>query len=434
MRQLFVQTPPDSGERVLALADDLSPINTALFEAHDRSGTMDLVMLHLSNRSVEPFLERLQDSDLRGVQVSFFPRSILALRPSVAEAADQATDIEMRSPVEVYLAGYQSIGSWTSFLGYAVAAGVIVWVGLFTGTVYLLTAAMLVAPFAGPAMNAALATASDDARLLRRSIVRYASALALTIGITFVLSLLLLDTPTSMMVTQSKVASVSLLLPLTAGVAGALFLSTSDGSSLVSGAAVGVLVAASLAPPAGIVGMAAALGRWDLVYSSGFVLVLQLVGINLSGALVLRALGLNQRGMPYGSRTSHLFLVSMGTTVVLLAGLLYLQLANPVSLERGSLEQRISATAEEVVNETGFAEAVAVNTQFLRPSSTASTSDASSRLLIEIYARPGVSTSQDVLSEQLLTQLQDRLQLQWPSIQFLVHVSLVRGLPRGEPS
>jgi uncharacterized membrane protein len=84
------------------------------------------------------------------------------------------------------------------------------------------------------------------------------------------------------MISTSMISSVTVLLPLVAGAAGALNLSQSDRSSLVSGAATGMLVAASLAPPAGTIGMASAIGEWDLVRTGVFVLLLQLVGINLS--------------------------------------------------------------------------------------------------------------------------------------------------------
>ena len=39
-----------------------------------------------------------------------------------------------------------------------------------------------------------------------------------------------------------------------------------------------MLVAASLAPPAGLVGMGLAIGEWGIVYSSGWVLFLQIAG------------------------------------------------------------------------------------------------------------------------------------------------------------
>jgi uncharacterized hydrophobic protein (TIGR00271 family) len=162
------------------------------------------------------------------------------------------------------------------FLSYAGLAGVVVWIGLFTETVYLLTAAMLIAPFAGPAMNAALATARGDAELLGRSVARYFAALALTIAVAFALSLLLQQQiATGLMIQTSFLSSVAVLLPLTAGAAGALNLCQSERSSLVSGAATGMLVAASLAPPAGLVGMGAAIGEWDMVKSAAFLLILR---------------------------------------------------------------------------------------------------------------------------------------------------------------
>jgi hypothetical protein len=151
-----------------------------------------------------------------------------------------------------------------------------VWVGLLTDTVFLLVAAMLIAPFAGPAVNAAIATARGDAGLLGRALARYLAAVA-----------------------TATVSGVAVLLPLAAGAAGALQLVQSERSSLVSGAAVGLLVAAALAPPAGVVGMAATLGAWEMVGNAAFLLALQLAGINLAGALVFRLSGVTSRGSRY---------------------------------------------------------------------------------------------------------------------------------------
>jgi uncharacterized membrane protein len=137
----------------------------------------------------------------------------------------------------------QSVGSWKGFLGYAAVAGFVVWIGLYTNTTYLLVAAMLIAPFAGPAMNVAIATARGDRQLLWRSIVRYFAALAVTIAVAAALSLILRqDIATSLMIERSQISSVAVLLPLAAGAAGALNLVQSDRSSLVSGAATGMYV------------------------------------------------------------------------------------------------------------------------------------------------------------------------------------------------
>ena len=286
MRQLTVRVPRGSGEKVLAAARDLGGANLAGMEATAEGKPFDLVLAHVPNAQVGPLLDALEgEPDLH---VTLLPQGVITLRPPASEAPDQATDVDPRSPIEVFLGGLQSVGSWTAFLGYAVAAGIVVWVGLFTNTVYLLTAAMLIAPFAGPAMNAALATARGDATLLGRALGRYFAALAVTISVAGALSLVLgQHVATNMMVSTSTLSSVAVLLPIVAGAAGALNLCQSERSSLVSGAATGMLVAASLAPPAGVVGMGAAVGEWDMVKSAGFVLLLQLVGINFSGAVVL---------------------------------------------------------------------------------------------------------------------------------------------------
>lgn len=97
----------------------------------------------------------------------------MALYPPEDKAPDQVTDIETRSPIEIFLSGLQSIGSWKGFIGYSVITSIVVWIGLFTNTSYLLVAAMLIAPFAGPAMNTAIATARGDWPLLKEGLIRY---------------------------------------------------------------------------------------------------------------------------------------------------------------------------------------------------------------------------------------------------------------------
>jgi uncharacterized hydrophobic protein (TIGR00271 family) len=181
------------------------------------------------------------------------------------------------------------------FLSYAATAAVVAWVGLFTNTMPLLIAAMLIAPVAEPAMNLALATARGDFTLLWRTTARYFASLTVAVLVAWLMSeLLVQQVATEQMVRASLVLSVAIILPLVAGAAGALNLAQSERSSLVSGAATGVLVAASLAPPAVAMGMAAALGQWNMAKSSLFVLLLQLVGINLSGALVFSLIGLSR--------------------------------------------------------------------------------------------------------------------------------------------
>jgi uncharacterized hydrophobic protein (TIGR00271 family) len=339
--------------------------NLAQLAAKGSDETIDVVMVHISNREVEGFLEQLQD--LPKVHITLIPTGVMALQPPASEAAQQVVNVEERSPIEIFLSGLQSVGSWRGFLGYAAMAGVVVWIGLYTNTAYLLVAAMLIAPFAGPAMNTAIATARGDYQLLGRSLLRYFTALLVTIVTTWLLSLILRqEIPTSLMVESSQISTVAVLLPLAAGAAGALNLVQSERSSLVSGAATGMLVAASLAPPAGIVGMASALGRWDMVTGGLFLLLLQLCGINFTASLLFRIYGLSTQGSRYQRGKKSVFRSALVITVIALAGLLTWQFSNSPNLERSSRAQRANAEVNKAVEQVGLAKLVESNVRFTR--------------------------------------------------------------------
>ncbi|WP_369797106.1 DUF389 domain-containing protein [Kamptonema formosum] len=212
MRQLLIQVPRGCGKTVLDIAQSHDGVNLAQFEATGKDQPVEVVIAHVSNQKIEDLLEKLQD--LPDVHVTLIPTGVMALQPPASEAPQQVKNVEERSPIEVFLAGLQSVGSWRGFLGYAAAAGFVVWTGLYTNTIYLLTAAMLIAPFAGPAMNVAIATARGDRQLLWRSLWRYFAALGVTVLVCAALSLLLRqEIPTSLMVERSQVSSVAVNSP-----------------------------------------------------------------------------------------------------------------------------------------------------------------------------------------------------------------------------
>ncbi|MBW3622351.1 MAG: DUF389 domain-containing protein [Armatimonadetes bacterium] len=421
MRQLIVQVPRGHGDRVLQTARECEGMNLAQFEAEGSDGPQEVVLVHVPNRQIESLLERLQSiPDLR---VSMFPQGALALRPPAEEAPDQVTNVQPRSPIEIFLDGLQSVGSWKALLGYAAAAGAVVWIGLYTETVFLLTAAMLIAPFAGPAMITAMATARGDAVLLRRGLQRYFGGLATTVLVSALLSLLMQQkTVTSQMVSSSEISSVSALLPLVAGAAGALHLCQSERSSLVSGAAVGILVAASLAPPTGIIGMASVLGRWEMVQNGLFVLMLQLIGINLSGSLVFRAYGLTPKGARYSRGKNPIFFGSLAATVLMMGGLLTWQFWGVPNFQRSSRAQRAVESVQKAVEESGLAKLVEANVRFTRPNIPGQET-----LLNVVYVQqnPGLSMSAEEVKDRLTRSIQQNILEAGFNVTPLVNVSVL---------
>ena len=262
----------------------------------------------------------------------------------------------------------QSVGSKKGLFIYSVAGGILVWVGLYTGTIYLLVAAMLVSPFAGPAMNAALAAAAGKMGLLRQSLLRYFMAIGTAIIVTYLLSFFVNQQhATPLMVSVSQISQMAVLLPLVAGVAGGVNLISSERDSLVPGAAVGVLVAASLAPPTGLIGMALNFGNWQLVRSGLFLLILQLAAIQLSAALVFRYMGkVTKEGARFADGKEYVFRLSMSASVLVVAGLLYWQFSSQPGLQKSSLSTQVTEVMHTALSELEDVETIEVNARFTR--------------------------------------------------------------------
>ncbi len=207
------------------------------------------------------------------------------------------------------------------------------------------------------------------------------------------------ETATAAMVSVSEISSATVLLPLAAGAAGALNLVQSERSSLVSRAAVSVLVAASLAPPAGIIGMGAALGEWNIARSGGFLLILQLAGINIAGSLVFRSFGLSPQGVRYERGRNGVFSATLTVSLVILAGLLWLQLSHPPEL------QRAAAAIQRIVNDSGVAAPVEANVRFTRADISGQNT-----MLAVVYVQRMTSAPVAEVRGQLARAIQRRLQ------------------------
>lgn len=421
MRQLTIEAPRGRGKEVIEIAQKHEGVNLAILEGKNGEGKpIDVVMVNLPNRKVEDVLDQLQP--IPNIHINLIPRGVLSLKPPPEETPQKVTEVRNLSPIEVFLQGLQSIGSWSGFLSYAAVAGVVVWIGLYTNTVFLLTASMLIAPFASPAMNTAIATARGDKILLWRSLLRYFSALSVTISVTAILSFILQqEVATSLMVATSEISSVSVFLPLAAGFAGALNLVQSERSSLVAGAAIGVLVAASLAPPAGLVGMALVLTRWEMVKSAIFLLLLQLFGINFSAALVFRLHGLTPTGARYKRGKQWVFLTSLGVTVAALMGLLTWQFSDTPNLQRSTRSQYAYAEIQQVINDSDLVYLVNAEVEFTRPDI-----QGQNTLLCMIYVqrREGVELSEEVIKSRLSSLIRQQLLEQGFEVTPLINITI----------
>lgn len=405
MRQLLVQVPEGSGDDVLRAGRSHHATNVSRLRSSDGDRPREFIILHVNNRSVEGLLDDLEP--IPEAHVTLLPQEVMALRPPPGEAPEQVTNVTERSPIEIFMAGLQSIGSWPGFLAYAVVSGVVVWIGLYTNTIYLLIAAMLISPLAGPAMNVAVASARGDGHLLRRGLLRYLAALLVTVATAAALSFAFqLRTATGLMVDISDLSITAALLPLSAGVAAALNLVQSENSSLISGAAAGMAVAASLAPPAGVLGMSVALSQWGMAGNTLFLLGLQLVGINLGGAITFRLFGLSSRGARYERGKRWVFPVALALTSALVVALVGVQVGGRPELQRSSRATQAVSVVQAAVEAGGLAYLVEANVRFTRPSIAGQNTLLS---VVYVQRREGVDLTDAQLAGRLVDDIQREL-------------------------
>lgn len=364
MRQLLVHIPRGQGDKVLDMARDLDGRNMALLQSRN-GGDQDIVLLHVSNGKVEDMLDRLENMDRASVTLN--PHPMLPINLATEKVAAQVRDVELRSPVEVVLGSMRSIGSWKGFLGYAAASGAVTWIGLTTNAWYLLTAGMLIAPFAQPAMNGAIATAIGDGRMFLHSLGRYFASLATSMLLAWLLSLAIgPQTPTQLMSQIASVSMVAFVLPLVAGAAGAINLLQTEGDNLVSGAGVGLLVAASLSPPATLVGMGAALGQWSFAATGLFQLLLQLTGINVAGSLIFALLGVRPHSSRFTRGRRSMLGLLLAVMTMAFAGLIFLQARTDPTFQGSSKAQAALNVLDQSMHEQGDAVLVDSQARFLQ--------------------------------------------------------------------
>ncbi|WP_423817901.1 DUF389 domain-containing protein [Salinimicrobium sp. TIG7-5_MAKvit] len=342
MRQLTLKLPKGHKKEILKTVEEFNGKNTIFLPNEEH----DVFITYLPNKKVNDFLKRIDQYE--EPEVSLIPRGVITLYPPASEAPEQVADVKPKSSLEIYLGGIQSVGSIFGLIGYSLVAGIIVWIGLFTSTSYLLVAAMLVAPFAGPAMNAALATAAGKMSLLKSSLGRYGMAILTGIVASFIMTLFFpLKTLTPLMEQISQVSKFAILLPLVSGFAGAVNICQSERDSLVSGAAVGILVAASLAPPVGLVGAGIYMMDWQVVLSSLFRILLQLLGIHIAATLVFYFYGkVSPRGVRFLKGSKVMGLITTGIVIVGLAAMMFWQFSQPPFLRKASMNTELN----EVLN------------------------------------------------------------------------------------
>lgn len=421
MRHLQILAREEDIPRLKEFARSVNAISFWHTAAFSLSLEKQIVTVILTNRSVGSFLDHLSDVD--EAELVLLTSSAIQLTPQNKNLQEQVPDLEPRSPVEIFLQSLQSVDQWSTFLIYALAGAIVVWIAFYTNSIFLLLAAMLIAPFAEPAMNVAVATAIGNLELFRKNILRYLAAIGITATVATLLAFLVNQNHlTELMVSISRISGVAFLLPLVAGLAGALNLIQPERTHLVSGSVAGVLIAASLAPPAGLLGMALSMNHWNIALSSAFLLALQLMGINLAGAAVLRIFGVRSTLQRYKPGKKSRYIALFSITFLLLIGLLFWQFSTPLQFERAGMGAQASQLVRVIIKESGIARTISIDARFPQPEP-----QGSKTLLVTGYIEPiePLEYPDQFLNRYLQNIISKRLKQEFPELRALIHLVVI---------
>lgn len=159
-----------------------------------------------------------------------------------------------------------------------------------------------------------------------------------------------------------------------------------------------------------------------MVTSGLFVLLLQLVGINLTATMLFRVFGLSTRGSRYGRGKQWVFAATLAVTVAALIGLLTWQLSQPPEFQRSTRAQRAAAEIGQVIAASGTTKLVETNVRFTR-----SEIEGQNTLLGVVYVQrqPGVTASTEEISDTLTRAIQTRLLAQGFNVTPLIDVNVL---------
>ncbi|MEH6758057.1 MAG: TIGR00341 family protein [Parasphingorhabdus sp.] len=195
---------------------------------------------------------------------------------------------ERMSTNELYDDIEDSLRLRPNYLLTVILSAVIAALGMRSGQTAVVIGAMVIAPLLGPTMALALASTTGDKILGKRAITTLGVGIAAAFLITFLLGMFIsVDPSVAELRNRTIVQPADIALALASGAAGVL--AFTQGASL---ALVGVMIAVALVPPLSAAGLFFGSGQPVLGAQALFLLLTNLVCINVAGIFTFLVQGL----------------------------------------------------------------------------------------------------------------------------------------------
>lgn len=295
MRLIQILVAKGKREPIIDILEDEDIDYVLTEEASDRDPT-GVISFPLPTPAVEPILSRLREvrSDEDSYTIVVQAETVTSRQFEELEERYQQTDPKSRTRIareELFSRAQDMSPAFRTFLLTTVISALVATTGLLQDSAAVVVGSMVIAPLLGPAIGASVGTVLNDDDLFRDGIKLQATGLvAAVVAATLfaaVAQAVHLVPPGTDVLSISEISSrvspdlLSLVIALGAGVAGAW--SMTSGASEVL---VGVMVAAALVPPLGVVGIGIAYGLPIVALSAGVVVIVNIAAINLAGLAV----------------------------------------------------------------------------------------------------------------------------------------------------
>lgn len=268
----------------------------------DDSDTSAVIMFPLPADSIEHILNRLRDLEVNDevYTTAIKPEAIVSDRiggskgPYYDEVETVGAQGIARS--ELHSTAADMLPRFPVFCVLTALSAIVATAGGLLGSVTVLVGSMVIAPLIGPLMTASVATILDDDVLFWQSF-RY-QLIGLLIGVVSSVVFALLIRSTSFL--TKRYSSEALLqmsnhtdpgilliaVAFSAGIAGAVSISTSTKIELV-----GVMIAAAIMPPIGIIGIGIVWQQPAIVLGSATVVLINVLSVILTATISLWYMG-----------------------------------------------------------------------------------------------------------------------------------------------
>lgn len=252
---------------------------------------------------------------------------------------------------EIYARAQELAPILPVFVAMTVASAVIATAGLLLDSPAVVVGSMVIAPLIGPAMTTSVGSMIDDQKTFRRGAKLQVLGLVLAATVfAFVIRYVNLVPPTLDVLSLGQVRSrlspdfLSLAVALGAGVAGAV--------SLVSGmsaAIVGVMIAAALVPPIGVIGIGIAWNYPSVVLASAVLVMVNTVSINLAALAVFWYQGYRPEQWFCADDARATTIKRAGVLLAIVVLSVFLGAVTYSSFQDARAEQRIEGAIEDTV-------------------------------------------------------------------------------------